>query len=250
MTASAPLAIAATLASSVTSPFTASRSWRSDLLRMASHGRDLVPSPQQFLQNPRPNHARLRQKEPLSCSSLLRDEMPRAKGKEQNVRNASAVALRLKYVRLTRNEASYIRGTSPAQLQVRLRPLSGYDQSVMETGKIRVRFAPSAHGAAAREAMRETALYNWLFARRSGGDFILRIEDTDNERSHPRYEKQLIEDLRWLGLDWDEGPNEGGAKSSGKGEFGPYRQSDRFPSTHNTQTTAAGRKGVSLLLLD
>jgi glutamyl-tRNA synthetase/nondiscriminating glutamyl-tRNA synthetase len=97
----------------------------------------------------------------------------------------------------------------------------------MENGKIRVRFAPSPTGLL-HVGNARTALYNWLFARRSGGDFILRIEDTDNERSHPRYEKQLIEDLRWLGLDWDEGPNEGGAKSSGKGEFGPYRQSDRL----------------------
>ncbi|HEX8812414.1 MAG TPA: glutamate--tRNA ligase family protein, partial [Terracidiphilus sp.] len=51
-----------------------------------------------------------------------------------------------------------------------------------------------------------TALYNWLFARRTGGDFLLRIEDTDLERSEARYETQLIEDLHWLGLDWQEGP--------------------------------------------
>jgi nondiscriminating glutamyl-tRNA synthetase len=66
-----------------------------------------------------------------------------------------------------------------------------------------------------------TALYNWLFARRAGGSFILRIEDTDVERSETRHEAQLIEDLRWLGLDWDEGPVIGGP-------YAPYRQSERL----------------------
>jgi glutamyl-tRNA synthetase/nondiscriminating glutamyl-tRNA synthetase len=66
-----------------------------------------------------------------------------------------------------------------------------------------------------------TALYNWLFARHTGGDFLLRIEDTDVERSEARYETQLIEDLRWLGLDWTEGPQIGGP-------YAPYRQSERL----------------------
>jgi glutamyl-tRNA synthetase/nondiscriminating glutamyl-tRNA synthetase len=66
-----------------------------------------------------------------------------------------------------------------------------------------------------------TALYNWLFARHLGGKFLLRIEDTDVERSEVRFEDQLIEDLRWLGLDWDEGPEAGG-------NHGPYRQSERL----------------------
>jgi glutamyl-tRNA synthetase/nondiscriminating glutamyl-tRNA synthetase len=118
-------------------------------------------------------------------------------------------------------------GTFPAQLHGHARTLSGYDQGVMENGKIRVRFAPSPTGPL-HVGNARTALYNWLFARRSEGTFILRIEDTDAERSHPRYEKQLIEDLRWLGLDWDEGPNEPGTKGPGKGEFGPYRQSNRL----------------------
>jgi glutamyl-tRNA synthetase/nondiscriminating glutamyl-tRNA synthetase len=65
-----------------------------------------------------------------------------------------------------------------------------------------------------------TALFNWLFARHYGGVFILRIEDTDAERSKPEYERQLMEDLRWFGLDWDEGPDVGGP-------LGPYRQSER-----------------------
>jgi glutamyl-tRNA synthetase/nondiscriminating glutamyl-tRNA synthetase len=70
-----------------------------------------------------------------------------------------------------------------------------------------------------------TALYNWLFARHSGGDFVLRIEDTDVERSEVRYETQLIEDLRWLGLDWSEGPQIGGPHA-------PYRQSERLEIYH------------------
>jgi glutamyl-tRNA synthetase/nondiscriminating glutamyl-tRNA synthetase len=63
-------------------------------------------------------------------------------------------------------------------------------------------------------------LFNWLFARHYGGVFALRIEDTDVERSKEEYERQLLEDLRWFGLDWDEGPDKGGA-------YGPYRQSER-----------------------
>jgi glutamyl-tRNA synthetase len=66
-----------------------------------------------------------------------------------------------------------------------------------------------------------TALFNWLAARHLRGAFILRIEDTDAERSRPEYETQLMEDLRWLGLEWDEGVDVGGA-------HGPYRQTDRY----------------------
>jgi glutamyl-tRNA synthetase/nondiscriminating glutamyl-tRNA synthetase len=65
-----------------------------------------------------------------------------------------------------------------------------------------------------------TALFNWLFARHHRGAFVLRIEDTDVERSKEEYERQLLEDLRWFGIDWDEGPDKGG-------EFAPYRQSER-----------------------
>jgi len=96
----------------------------------------------------------------------------------------------------------------------------------MKTGKTRVRFAPSPTGLL-HVGNARTALYNWLFARRTGGSFILRIEDTDLERSEGRFEDQLIADLRWLGLDWDEGPAEPGAPASG--DFGPYRQSERLP---------------------
>lgn len=88
------------------------------------------------------------------------------------------------------------------------------------TTKTRCRFAPSPTGQL-HVGNARTALYNWLFARHTGGDFLLRIEDTDVERSEVRYETQLIEDLRWMGLDWDEGPEAGGP-------HGPYRQSERL----------------------
>ncbi len=84
---------------------------------------------------------------------------------------------------------------------------------------VRVRFAPSPTGYV-HVGNARTALFNWLFARHHGGAFILRIEDTDVERSREEYERQLLEDLRWFGLDWDEGPDVGGP-------FAPYRQSER-----------------------
>lgn len=86
---------------------------------------------------------------------------------------------------------------------------------------IRVRFAPSPTGPLHVGGAR-TALFNWLYARKHGGAFVLRIEDTDLERSDPRWERSILEDLEWLGLDWDEGPDRGGP-------FGPYRQSERLP---------------------
>ncbi len=85
--------------------------------------------------------------------------------------------------------------------------------------KVRVRFAPSPTGYV-HVGNARTALFNWLFARHHGGTFILRVEDTDVERSQERYQAQLLEDLHWFGLDWDEGPDKGGA-------FGPYQQSGR-----------------------
>jgi glutamyl-tRNA synthetase/nondiscriminating glutamyl-tRNA synthetase len=86
--------------------------------------------------------------------------------------------------------------------------------------KVRVRFAPSPTGQLHIGNLR-TALFNWLFARQKGGTFILRIEDTDVERSEARYETQLMEDMQWLGIDWDEGPDVGGP-------YPPYRQSDKM----------------------
>jgi glutamyl-tRNA synthetase/nondiscriminating glutamyl-tRNA synthetase len=84
----------------------------------------------------------------------------------------------------------------------------------------RVRFAPSPTGQL-HVGNARTALFNWLFARRHGGTFILRIEDTDRERSTAESEGAILEDLRWLSLDWDEGPGAGGS-------VGPYRQSERL----------------------
>jgi nondiscriminating glutamyl-tRNA synthetase len=85
---------------------------------------------------------------------------------------------------------------------------------------MRVRFAPSPTGQL-HVGNARTALFNWLLARGSGGAFILRIEDTDVERSTRESEEAIVRDLRWLGLGWDEGPDIGGA-------HGPYRQSERL----------------------
>src|SRR6187200_490626 len=71
---------------------------------------------------------------------------------------------------------------------------------------VRVRFAPSPTGALHIGGAR-TALYNWLYARRRGGEMVLRIEDTDRERSTPENVEQILDALRWLELDWDEGPD-------------------------------------------
>jgi glutamyl-tRNA synthetase len=85
--------------------------------------------------------------------------------------------------------------------------------------KVRVRFAPSPTGHLHIGSAR-TALFNYLFARHAKGSFILRIEDTDRERSADMFEKSILDDLSWLGLDWDEGPQ-------ADGEYGPYYQSQR-----------------------
>ena len=84
----------------------------------------------------------------------------------------------------------------------------------------RVRFAPSPTGLLHQGNVR-TALFNFLFARRQGGKLILRIEDTDQERSQENFEAAILQDLKWLGLNYDEGPDAGGA-------VGPYRQSERL----------------------
>ena len=87
---------------------------------------------------------------------------------------------------------------------------------------IRVRFAPSPTGSLHVGGAR-TAIYNWAYARRQGGKLILRIEDTDPERSTPENTEQIIRSLRWLGLEWDEGPDIGGG-------YAPYLQTQRFDS--------------------
>lgn len=103
-------------------------------------------------------------------------------------------------------------------------------------GGARVRFAPSPTGFFHIGSAR-TVLFNWLFAKQNNGKFILRIEDTDIERSSPEYEKDILKGIKWLGLDWDEGPT---PLESGEfpisndqlpkytGDYGPYRQSERL----------------------
>ncbi len=90
----------------------------------------------------------------------------------------------------------------------------------MNDSPARVRFAPSPTGFFHIGGAR-TALFNWLYARHTGGQFILRIEDTDRKRYHPEALQDHLDGLRWLGLDWDEGPDVGG-------DFGPYFQSQRL----------------------
>ena len=89
-----------------------------------------------------------------------------------------------------------------------------------ENKNVRVRFAPSPTGAL-HIGGGHTALFNWLWARHTGGRFILRVEDTDRARSTKEYEETIMSGMRWLGLDWDEGPDRGG-------DYGPYRQSERL----------------------
>ena len=90
--------------------------------------------------------------------------------------------------------------------------------------QVRVRFAPSPTGAL-HIGGGHTALFNWLWARHNKGSLILRIEDTDRQRSTKEYEDTIMAGMKWLGLDWDEGPDIGG-------EYGPYRQSERLELYH------------------
>jgi glutamyl-tRNA synthetase len=92
--------------------------------------------------------------------------------------------------------------------------------------KHRVRFAPSPTGYLHIGGAR-TALFNWLYARHTGGTFVLRIEDTDAARNSQEAVDVIINGLRWLGLDWDEGPLTGDATGPCKGDCGPYFQSQR-----------------------
>jgi len=91
---------------------------------------------------------------------------------------------------------------------------------------VRVRFAPSPTGFLHIGGAR-TALFNWLYARHTGGQFILRIEDTDAARNTQEAVEVILNGLRWLGMEWDEGPTTGDAKGPGKGDHGPYFQSQR-----------------------
>jgi glutamyl-tRNA synthetase len=91
---------------------------------------------------------------------------------------------------------------------------------------VRVRFAPSPTGFLHIGGAR-TALFNWLYARHTGGTFILRVEDTDAARNTAEATEIILSGLRWLGLDWDEGPTTGDPAAPSKGDHGPYFQSQR-----------------------
>lgn len=99
---------------------------------------------------------------------------------------------------------------------------------------VRTRIAPSPTGDP-HVGTAYVALFNEVFARSQGGDFIVRIEDTDRQRSTPESEAMILEALRWLGIGWSEGPDRGG-------KFGPYRQSDRrdLYAAHAAELVAAG----------
>ena len=88
-----------------------------------------------------------------------------------------------------------------------------------DTSQVRVRFCPSPTGSP-HVGLARTALFNWAFARHHGGTFVFRIEDTDAARDSQESYETLLEVMRWLGFDWDEGPEVGGP-------HGPYRQSER-----------------------
>ncbi len=94
----------------------------------------------------------------------------------------------------------------------------------MSTTPARTRFAPSPTGTLHIGGVR-TALYSWLIARQTGGQFVLRIEDTDRNRYVEGAEQSIMDSLRWLGIDWDEGPDIGGP-------YGPYTQSERLEHYH------------------
>src|SRR4051794_41917121 len=87
------------------------------------------------------------------------------------------------------------------------------------TSEVRVRFCPSPTGTPHVGLVR-TALFNWAYARHTGGTFVFRIEDTDAQRDSAESYAAILDALRWLGMDWDEGPEIGGPDA-------PYRQSER-----------------------
>ena len=98
---------------------------------------------------------------------------------------------------------------------------------------VRTRYAPSPTGYL-HVGGAWMAFFNWLFARHAGGTFVIRIEDTDRSRSTQAYEESIIEDLRWLGIDWDEGPDVGGP-------YGPYRQTERTAFYHEGAAALVAR---------
>ena len=139
-------------------------------------------------------------------------------------------------------ERSLQRALNVADWRTRQNVSSNADDAIEFGGmdRPRVRFAPSPTGYLHVGGAR-TALFNWLFARRHGGTFILRIEDTDTERSSDEMVAGILESMRWLGLDWDEGPGIGGPHA-------PYFQTQRFERHHERPRTAA-RERVRLQVL-
>ena len=109
--------------------------------------------------------------------------------------------------------------------------------------KVRVRFAPSPTGFLHIGGAR-TALFNWLYARHTGGTFILRIEDTDAARNTQAAVDVILDGLRWLGLDWDEGPINGDATGPSRGDRGPYFQSQR-PENYQRRVEALLSRGLA-----
>src|SRR4051794_13545759 len=109
--------------------------------------------------------------------------------------------------------------------------------------KTRVRFAPSPTGYLHIGGAR-TALFNWLYARHTGGTFVLRIEDTDAARNSQEAVDVILDGLRWLGLNWDEGPLTSDATGQGKGDRGPYFQSQR-KDTYQRRVEALVARGLA-----
>lgn len=112
------------------------------------------------------------------------------------------------------------------------------ETNLNQKNNVRVRFAPSPTGYLHVGGAR-TALYNHLYAQKMNGSFLIRVEDTDEERSQDDYLKSMLTDLEWLGLHWDEGPN---PDLTEKGAFGPYRQSQR-KSIYNEYTQSMLKNG-------
>src|SRR5437867_4850431 len=109
--------------------------------------------------------------------------------------------------------------------------------------RIRVRFAPSPTGFLHIGGAR-TALFNWLYARHTGGTFILRIEDTDAARNTQEAVEVILNGLRWLGLEWNEGPLTGDPKGPSQGNHGPYFQSQRT-RIYQRRVQALNEKGFA-----
>ncbi|KAM7202287.1 glutamyl-tRNA synthetase [Naviculisporaceae sp. PSN 640] len=128
--------------------------------------------------------------------------------------------------------------TSPKSISNLLRKSTRGDNRKLPDGPCRTRFAPSPTGYLHLGSLR-TALYNYLLAKATGGQFLLRIEDTDQTRLVPDAEERLYQDLKWAGLSWDEGPD----VFNGNGPYGPYRQSERLAlyDEHAEQLIREGR---------